>query len=178
MSRTGKLPVSVPENVKVSVSGTTVSVEGPKGKMSETFAPAVEIGVADDGISVRPANSGRFANAMQGTARSIVANMVRGVSEGFSKNIEINGVGFRAAMKGDVLDLSVGYSHPIQYSVPEGVTVVVTENTKLKVEGIDKQKVGAVAADIKRFYPPEPYKGKGIHIVGETVVRKEGKTVS
>lgn len=178
MSRTGKLPVSIPDNVKVSVSGTTVSVEGPKGKLSETFAPAVEISVGDDGVSVRPANSGRFAGAMQGTARSVIANMIHGVAEGFSKNIEIKGVGFRAAMKGNVLDLAVGYSHPIQYTVPDEISIVVTENTKLKVEGIDKQKVGAVAADIKRFYPPEPYKGKGIHIVGEIVVRKEGKTVS
>ncbi len=178
MSRTGKLPVTIPEKVNVSVSETTVTVEGPKGTLSKTFAPAVEIVVGDDGVLVKPTNSGRFADAMQGTARSIISNMIRGVTEGFSKDIEIKGVGFRAALKGNVLDLAVGYSHPIQYTIPEEVTVTVAENTKLKVEGIDKQKVGAVSADIKRFYPPEPYKGKGIHIVGETVVRKEGKTVS
>ncbi len=178
MSRTGKLPVAVPEKVSVSVEATTVTVDGPKGKLRKTFDPAVEITVGDDGVLVKPANSGRFASAMQGTARSIVSNMIRGVTEGFSKDIQITGVGFRAAMKGTVLDLAVGYSHPIQYTVPEGVTVTVAENTKLKVEGTDKQMVGAVAADIKRFYPPEPYKGKGIRIVGESVVRKEGKTVS
>ncbi len=178
MSRTGKLPVPVPEKVKVSVEKTTVTVEGPKGKLSNTFASAIEISVADDGVTVRPADSSRFAGAMQGTARSIISNMVKGVVEGFSKNIQINGVGFRAAVSGNILDLAVGYSHPIKYPIPEDVTVTVAENTKLKVEGIDKQKVGAVAADIKRYYPPEPYKGKGIHILGETIVRKEGKTVS
>ena len=178
MSRTGKLPVAIPEKVNVSVSETTVTVEGPKGTLSKTFAPAVEISVGDDGVSVKPTNTSRFAGAMQGTARSIIAGMVLGVTEGFSKDIEIKGVGFRASINGNVLDLAVGYSHPIRYTVPEGVTVTVAENTKLKVAGVDKQKVGAVSADIKRFYPPEPYKGKGIHIVGETVVRKEGKTVS
>jgi large subunit ribosomal protein L6 len=178
MSRTGKLPVAIPEKVNVSVSETTVTVEGPKGTLSKTFAPAVEISVGDDGVSVKPTNTSRFAGAMQGTARSIIAGMVHGVTEGFSKDIEIKGVGFRASINGNVLDLAVGYSHPIRYTVPEGVTVTVAENTKLKVAGVDKQKVGAVSADIKRFYPPEPYKGKGIHIVGETVVRKEGKTVS
>ena len=178
MSRTGKLPVAIPEKVKVSVSGTTVTAEGPRGTLTKTFAPAVEIAVAGEGVSVKPADSGRFAGAMQGTARSIIAGMVHGVSEGFSKNLEIKGVGFRASVSGNVLDLSVGYSHPIRYTVPEGVTVTVTENTKIKVEGTDKQQVGAVSADIKRFYPPEPYKGKGIHIVGEAVIRKEGKTVS
>lgn len=178
MSRTGKLPVPVPEKVKISVDKTTVTVEGPKGKLSNTFASAIEISVGDDGVTVRPADSGRFAGAMQGTARSIISNMVQGVAEGFSKDLQINGVGFRASVSGNHLDLSVGYSHPIKYTIPEGVTVTVAENTKLKVEGIDKQKVGAVAADIKRYYPPEPYKGKGIHIVGETIVRKEGKTVS
>ncbi len=178
MSRTGKLPVPVPDKVTVSVKDTTVSVEGPKGKLSKTFAPAVKIAVADDGVTVQPADSSRFAGAMLGTARSIIANMVHGVNEGFSKNLQINGVGFRASVSGNILDLSVGYSHPIRYEIPQGITVAVAENTKLKVEGIDKQMVGAVAADIKRFYPPEPYKGKGIHIEGEFVVRKEGKTVS
>jgi large subunit ribosomal protein L6 len=178
MSRTGKLPVPIPDKVKVSVEQTTVTVEGPKGKMSNTFAPAVKITVGDEGVAVRPSDTSRFAGAMQGTTRSIISNMVKGVVDGFSKDLQINGVGFRASVNGNILDLSVGYSHPIRYEIPEGVLVTVAENTKLKVQGIDKQKVGAVAADIKRYYPPEPYKGKGIHIVGEHIVRKEGKTVS
>ncbi len=178
MSRIGKLPVAIPDKVKVAIEGVTVSVEGPKGKMTKTFSPHVTIVTGEEGIQVSPANDSRQARAMYGTTRSIIANMVTGVTEGYIKNLEINGVGFRAALKGDILDLSLGYSHPIHYKVPEDVTVTVTDNTKVKVEGIDKQVVGAVAADIRRFYPPEPYKGKGVQIVGEKVRRKEGKTVS
>lgn len=178
MSRVGKLPIEIPEKVKVDIDGVTVSVEGPKGKLTKTFSPHVTIKNGSEGIQVSPANTSRQARAMYGTARAIIANMVTGVTVGYSKNLEINGVGFRAALKGDVLDLALGYSHPINYKVPADVTVTVTDNTKLKVEGIDKQAVGAVAADIRRFYPPEPYKGKGVQIVGEKVRRKEGKTVS
>ncbi len=178
MSRVGKLPVAVPAKVKVDIQQTTVSVEGPKGKIEKTFSPHVKIEMGEEGVQVNPANSGRVARAMHGTARTIINNMVQGVTEGFTKNLEINGVGFRAALKGNILDLALGYSHPIHYEVPAGITVTVTENTKLKVEGIDKQAVGAVAADIRSFYPPEPYKGKGVTIVGEKVRRKEGKTVS
>ena len=178
MSRVGKLPVAVPAKVKVAVQQTTVSVEGPKGKLENTFSPHVTIEVGEEGVQVSPANSGRLARAMHGTARTLISNMVQGVTEGFSKNLEINGVGFRATLKGSMLDLALGYSHPIHYQVPEGITITVTDNTKLKVEGIDKQAVGAVAADIRSYYPPEPYKGKGVTIVGEKVRRKEGKTVS
>lgn len=178
MSRVGKLPIAIPDKVKVDIQGVTVNVEGPKGKLTKTFTHNVKIETGNEGIQVSPANTSRQARAMYGTTRAIVANMVQGVTEGYSKNLEINGVGFRAALKGDVLDLALGYSHPINYKVPAGITVTVTENTKLKVEGIDKQAVGAVAADIRRFYPPEPYKGKGVQIVGEKIRRKEGKTVS
>lgn len=178
MSRIGKLPIAIPEKVKVTIDGVTVQVVGPKGTLTKTFTNSVKIETGDDGVQVSPANKSRQAQAMYGTTRAIVANMVQGVTVGYSKDLEIHGVGFRAALKGDLLDLALGYSHPIQYKVPEGVTVTVAENTKLKVEGIDKQAVGAVAADIRRFYPPEPYKGKGVRIVGEQVRRKEGKTVS
>ena len=178
MSRVGKLPVSIPDKVKVAIDDVTVTVEGPKGKLSKTFTSSIRIDTGDDGVQVSPANETRQARAMYGTARAIIANMVTGVTQGYSKDLEITGVGFRAALNGNKLDLALGYSHPIQYTVPAGVTVTVNENTKLKVEGIDKQMVGAVAADIRRFYPPEPYKGKGVRIVGEKVRRKEGKTVS
>lgn len=178
MSRIGKLPIAIPEKVKVAIDGVTVQVDGPKGSLKQTFTNSVRIETGEEGIQVSPANKSRQAQAMYGTTRAIVANMVQGVSVGYSKDLEIHGVGFRAALKGDILDLALGYSHPIHYKVPAGVTITITENTKLKVEGIDKQLVGAVAADIRRFYPPEPYKGKGVRIVGEHVRRKEGKTVS
>lgn len=176
MSRIGKLPISIPEKVKVSVENSTVTVEGPKGKLVKNFNAPVTITVEDGEAKVAPADNSRFARAMYGTTRSIVANMVQGVTEGFSKNAEIRGVGFRAALQGKVLNLALGYSHPINYNVPEGITITVTDNTKLKIEGVDKQLVGKVAADLKHFYKPEPYKGKGVHIEGEFVRRKEGKT--
>src|SRR5690625_473089 len=178
MSRIGKLPVEIPQGVKVAIESVTVSVEGPKGKRSKTFSPHVKMEQGDEGIQVSPANPSRQARAMYGTTRTIISNMVTGVTEGFSKDLEIHGVGFRAALKGDTLDLALGYSHPIHYKIPSDVKITVSDNTKLKVEGVDKQIVGAVAADIRRFYPPEPYKGKGVRIVGEFVRRKEGKTVS
>lgn len=178
MSRIGRLPVKVPDKVKVAVQDLTVSVEGPKGKLSRTFAPVVDIALADNRVTVKPRNQSRFARAMHGTARSVIAGMVKGVAEGYAKELEINGVGFKANLKGDVLDLALGYSHPINYRIPAGIKVTVTDNTKLKVEGPDKQLVGAVTAEIRSYYPPEPYKGKGVRIVGERVRRKEGKTVA
>lgn len=177
MSRIGKLPIALPEGITLDIDKTRVCVEGPKGKLEKDFRSSVNIIQKEGEVIVEPSDTSRFAKAMQGTARSIIANMVQGVKEGYSKNLEIHGVGFRASVQGQKLDLALGYSHPIQYAIPEGITVTVTENTKLKVEGTDKQKVGAVAADIKHFYKPEPYKGKGVHIIGEYVRRKEGKTV-
>jgi large subunit ribosomal protein L6 len=178
MSRIGKIPVSIPPKVKVQVTDTTVQVEGPKGRLTKTFAPVVEIKVEGEKVKVAPLSQTRFARAMYGTARSVIAGMVKGVSEGFSKQLEIQGVGFKAALKGDTLDLALGYSHPIVYRIPAGIKITVTDQTKLNVEGADKQTVGAVTAEIRGFYPPEPYKGKGVRIVGERVRRKEGKTVA
>ncbi len=178
MSRIGKQPISIPAKTTVAVSGQTVSVEGPKGKISKTFNSAASISVEDGIITVSPADSTRFANAMYGTARSIISGMVIGVTEGFSKSLEIQGVGFKAVLKGKTLDLALGYSHPIIYPVPDGITVTVTDQTKVKVEGVDKQMVGEVAANIRSYYPAEPYKGKGVRYVGERVRRKEGKTVA
>ncbi len=178
MSRIGKQPVIIPEKVKVDIKDTTVHVEGPKGKVHKTFAPVVTIVVNDKKVVVAPIGATRFANAMYGTARSIIASMVKGVTVGFFKELEIQGVGFKANLKGKQLDLALGYSHPIVMDIPEGIKITVTEGTRLKVEGCDKQLVGAVTAEIRSFYPPEPYKGKGVRIVGERVRRKEGKTVA
>jgi large subunit ribosomal protein L6 len=178
MSRIGKVPVPIPDKVKVDVKNGTVLVEGPKGKVSKHFAPEVKISVADKKVSFAPADDSRFARAMFGTARSIIAGMVKGVTEGYVKDLEIQGVGFKANLKGKQLDLALGYSHPILFDIPEGIKITVTDQTKVKVEGCDKQLVGAVTANIRAYYPPEPYKGKGVRIVGERVRRKEGKTVA
>ncbi len=179
MSRIGKQPVLIPDKVKVEVKDHTVRVEGPKGKVAKTFAPVVNIAVADKKVVVSPTkDDSRFAKAMYGTVRSVIAGMVKGVSEGYAKELEIQGVGFKANLKGKQLDLALGYSHPILMDIPEGIKITVTDQTKLKVEGADKQLVGAVTAEIRGYYPPEPYKGKGVRIVGERVRRKEGKTVA
>ena len=178
MSRIGKQPVLIPDKVKVTVTDTLVLVEGPKGKVSKLFAPVVKITVADKKVTVAPTEQSRFANAMYGTARSIIAGMVKGVTDGYVKDLEIQGVGFKANLKGTTLDLALGYSHPILMEIPAGIKVTVTDQTKVKVEGADKQLVGAVATEIRSYYPPEPYKGKGVRFVGERVRRKEGKTVA
>ena len=178
MSRIGKQPVPIPDKVKVDIKNTTVQIEGPKGKVEKTFAPVVPITVTDKKVIIAPIGDSRFANAMYGTARSIIASMVKGVTAGFSKDLEIQGVGFKAVLKGKQLDLALGYSHPILMQIPDGIKITVVEGTRLKVEGCDKQLVGAVTAEIRSYYPPEPYKGKGVRIVGERVRRKEGKTVA
>jgi large subunit ribosomal protein L6 len=178
MSRIGKVPVPIPDKVKVNVKEQTVLIEGPKGKVSKSFAPVVKIEVADKKVTVAPTEESRFANAMYGTARSVIAGMVKGVTDGYVKELEIQGVGFKANLKGKQLDLALGYSHPILFDIPEGIKITVTDQTKLKIEGADKQLVGAVTANIRSYYPPEPYKGKGVRIVGERVRRKEGKTVA
>jgi len=178
MSRIGKQPVPIPDKVKIDIKDTTVHVEGPKGKVHKTFANVVTFTIADKKLVVAPVGDTRFANAMYGTARSIISSMVKGVTVGFSKDLEIQGVGFKANLKGKQLDLALGYSHPILMDIPEGIKITVVEGTRLKVEGCDKQLVGAVTAEIRSYYPPEPYKGKGVRIVGERVRRKEGKTVA
>lgn len=175
MSRIGKLPVAIPDKVSVQVDGSIVKVQGPKGSLEKSFDRAVSITIEDDTVKINPASNSRLSKALHGTARAIINNMVYGVINGYTKNLEIVGVGFRATVKGKVLDLNLGYSHPIEYTIPEGITVTVTENTKVNVSGLDKELVGQVAADIKHYYPVEPYKGKGVRIVGEFVRRKEGK---
>jgi large subunit ribosomal protein L6 len=179
MSRIGKQPIPIPEKVKVTLTGDFVHVEGPKGKVSKLFASVVKVTVADNVVTVSPTDDdSRFAKAMYGTVRSVIAGMVKGASEGYVKDLEIQGVGFKANLKGNTLDLALGYSHPILMEIPAGIKLTVTDQTKIKVEGADKQLVGAITAEIRSYYPPEPYKGKGVRIVGERVRRKEGKTVA
>lgn len=175
MSRIGKLPVTIPAKVKVAIKDGTVLVEGPKGKVQRAFDTVVKIEVVDGKVIVTPQDDSRFAKAMFGTARSIVNGMVIGVLEGYTKDLEIQGVGFKAAVVGKVVDLALGYSHPIKYDIPEGIKVTVTDQTKVKIEGCDKQLVGKVATEIRAFYPPEPYKGKGVKYSDETIIRKEAK---
>lgn len=175
MSRIGKLPVPVLDKATVNIDGQTVRVEGPKGKLEKTFDRSVNIELADSEVRVTPADKSPHARAMYGTVRSIINNMVIGVVEGYKKELELKGVGFRGALKGNVLDMSLGKSHPCEVEIPEGITVTVKESTKITVEGADKQIVGEVTATIFSFYPAEPYKGKGVHIVGKYVRRKEGK---
>mgnify|MGYP002640233820 CR=1 FL=1 len=179
MSRIGKLPINIPGAVTVTVDGYTITVKGPKGELTKTFTRDVAIEVADNRIVVSPGNKSRFASAMYGTARSIVNGMVEGVVNGFTKNIEITGVGYNATHKGNALTLKLGFSHDINYDIPDGITITVTDNgVKLNIEGIDKQIVGQAAASIRHYHPVEPYKGKGVHIVGQHEIRKEGKTVA
>ncbi len=177
MSRVGLKPISLPEKVAVKVEGNTVLVEGPKGKLD--FAVPAGISLKSEGgmVVVSRATEQREQRALHGTVRSIVNNMITGVSTGFSKDLESHGVGLRAAVKGKDLDLSLGRSHPLLHPIPSGLTVTVNENTKIKVEGIDKQLVGQFAAEVRSFYPPEPYKGKGVRYSDEKVRRKEGKSV-
>ena len=175
MSRIGKIPVDIPTGVEVALDNQTIRVKGPKGELSKTFSPLAVIKVSDETVVVSPANDSRAAQAQYGTARSIIANMVQGVTQPFSKDLLIEGVGFRAAIKGSVIDLELGYSHPVEHTIPEGVSVTVADNVKIHVEGADKQMVGQLAAEIKSYYPVEPYKGKGVRILGQYVRRKEGK---
>ena len=178
MSRIGNKVIPLPEKVAVEVSGSgEVSVDGPKGKLQWTLPEGISLESGDGNVSLKRADESRRIRAMHGTARSLVANMVEGVSNGFVRRLEIHGVGFRAAVKGRVLDLSLGFSHPVEHPIPEGIDVKVEDNTKIVVEGVDKHAVGQFAADVRAYYPPEPYKGKGVRYEGEYVRRKAGKAV-
>ena len=169
------MPISIPNGVQVSIESHTILVKGPKGDLKQELSPLARVDISDETIQVSPVDESRSARAIYGTTRSLIANMVKGVTEPFSKDLLIEGVGFRAAIKGQSIDLELGYSHPVVHPIPEGVVVTVADNVKIHVEGADKQKVGQVAAAIKSYYPVEPYKGKGVRIVGEYVRRKEGK---
>ena len=178
MSRIGNKAVEIPDKVKVSIDNEgAVSVEGPKGKLSWRLPRDIKGSVKDNRVSLMRDAETRSVKALHGLSRSLVHNMVQGVSEGFSKQLEIEGVGFKAAVQGATLNLSLGFSHPILFPVPKEIKITVADGTKLTIQGIDKKLVGQVAADIRRFYPPEPYKGKGVRYAGEQIRRKEGKTV-
>ncbi len=175
MSRIGKRPVELPKGVTASVSGQTVEVKGPKGTRSFSATDDVTIAMDGDAITVTPRGTSKRARQQWGMSRSMVANLVEGVSTGFRKELEINGVGYRANMQGNVLKLSLGYSHEVNFDVPQGVTVTTPKQTEIVVEGIDQQLVGQVAANIREWRAPEPYKGKGIKYKDEYIFRKEGK---
>jgi large subunit ribosomal protein L6 len=178
MSRIGNQAVEIPDKVKVNIGNDgQVSVEGPKGKMQWKLPREVKATVQDNRVSLVREAETRSAKALHGLSRSLVHNMIRGVSEGFTKQLEIEGVGFRAAVQGSNLNLSLGFSHPVTFTIPKDIKITVTDNTKIMIQGVDKRLVGQVAADIRRFYPPEPYKGKGVRYAGEQIRRKEGKTV-
>ncbi len=178
MSRIGKTPITLPAGVKVALDQSgLVTVEGAKGKLTWELPKGITASIEGTTLTVTRANEERSVRALHGLSRALLNNMVTGVSQGFRRDLEIQGVGFRAAVKGDKLDLSIGYSHPILFPIPSEIKVAVTDNTKISIEGIDKHLVGQVAADIRAYYPPEPYKGKGIRYAGENVRRKEGKTV-
>ena len=175
MSRIGKLPIEIPTGVSVTAENHMVSVKGPKGELTQRVSSLISVNIEEKIVSVAQLEKTREAKAIYGTTRSLIANMLQGVSQNFSKDLLIEGVGFRATVKGKVVDLELGYSHPIEHPIPDGVAVTVADNVKIHVEGPDKQKVGQLAAEIKNYYPAEPYKGKGVRIVGEYVRRKEGK---
>ena len=175
MSRIGKKPVAVPSGVTASIEGKTLSVKGPKGTLTLGMRDEIAYAVEDGQISVKPANDGRTARAFWGMQRTLVANLVEGVTNGFSKTLDITGVGYRAQAQGKNLRLQLGYSHDVNYDVPDGIEIKTPDNTTVEISGIDKQKVGQVAAEIRRWRKPEPYKGKGIRYRGEYIFRKEGK---
>ncbi len=175
MSRIGKKPVDLPSGVTASVSGQTVEVKGPKGTRSFTATDDVTIAVEDSAVTVTPRGASKRARQQWGMSRTQVANLVTGVTQGFKKELEINGVGYRAAMQGNKLVLNLGYSHDVNFDVPEGITVTCPKQTEIIIEGNDAQLVGQVAANIREWRRPEPYKGKGIKYRGEYIFRKEGK---
>jgi large subunit ribosomal protein L6 len=175
MSRIGKKAVPVPAGVTVSVNGQTVAVKGPKGELKEVLNEQVLVKMQEDGVKVDPINQTKLARSSWGMSRTLVANMMKGVTDGYSKSLEINGVGYRAALDGKVLKLNLGYSHDVNYPVPEGIDIKTPKPTEIVVSGINKQRVGQVAAEIREWRGPEPYKGKGIKYAGETIFRKEGK---
>ncbi|WP_026569058.1 MULTISPECIES: 50S ribosomal protein L6 [Sediminibacillus] len=176
MSRVGFKILEIPEGVEVKLDGNTVTVKGPKGELSRTFHPDIEVKIEDNVLTVERPSDSKEHRALHGTTRSLIGNMVEGVHKGYEKSLEINGVGYRATKQGNKVVINAGYSHPVEIEPREGIEIDVPANTKVTVKGIDKELVGAVAANIRAIRPPEPYKGKGIRYEGEYVRRKEGKT--
>jgi large subunit ribosomal protein L6 len=178
MSRIGNKEIEIPDKVRVNIDNEgAVSVEGPRGKLNWKLPREIRATVKDNRVSLLREAETRSVKALHGLSRSLLHNMVHGVSQGFTKQLEIEGVGFKAAVQGPILNLSLGFSHPVQFRIPKDIKITVTDATKINIEGVDKKLVGQVAADIRAFYPPEPYKGKGVRYAGEQIRRKEGKTV-
>ena len=175
MSRIGKKPIAVPSGVTVSLEGQTVKVKGPKGELQTKLVDLVNVKQDGDELVVSPVDDSKQARSAWGLSRTLVANLVTGVTDGFTKKLEINGVGYRAALQGQGLQLNLGYSHDVVYAIPQGIDITVPKPTEIVVSGIDKQRVGQVAAEIRAWRPPEPYKGKGVKYADETIFRKEGK---
>ena len=175
MSRIGKKPVTIPKGVTASVNGQEVAVKGPKGELKHVLVDDVIAKLENGGIEVAPRQDTQNARAMWGMSRTLISNLMTGVTEGFTKKLEITGVGYRAAVAGSNLQLQLGYSHDVVFPIPQGIQVVCSKPTEIVITGIDKQKVGQVAAEIRKFRPPEPYKGKGVRYAGEYILRKEGK---
>ncbi|MGI6220758.1 MAG: 50S ribosomal protein L6 [Coriobacteriales bacterium] len=178
MSRIGKMPIAIPSGVDVQIDGSTVTVKGPKGELSQEISELMQVKVEDGVLTVSRPNDEKEARSLHGLTRTLIHNMVVGVTEGYSKKLELVGVGYRAAVKGSDLELALGYSHPVVVKAVEGITFECPSQTEIIVKGIDKQKVGQVTADIRRWRPPEPYKGKGIRYEGERVRRKLGKAAA
>ena len=175
MSRIASNPVNVPSGVEIKIASGVVSVKGPKGELSQALHPTVDMQQADNVLTFAAKNASKEAHALSGTMRALIDNMVTGVSNGFEKKLTIIGVGYRAAVQGKKLNLSLGFSHPVEYDIPEGITIECPSQTEVVIKGSDKQRVGQVAAEIRAYRPPEPYKGKGVRYSDEHVVRKEAK---
>lgn len=178
MSRIGRMPIDVPGGVKVDLKGTVIHIEGSLGKLDQLLHPQVKAELKDGKIVVSRYGDSSYEKALHGLHQRLISNMIRGVTSGYEKNLEIVGVGFRAKVEGKHLIIQLGFSHPVKYPIPEGIKITVTDNTKINVKGVDKQLVGQSAADIRDYLPPEPYKGKGIRYAGEYVRRKAGKAVA
>lgn len=175
MSRTGSKPIAIPDGVTVELAGAVLSAKGPKGQLSMPVGGEVDVTVGDGTITFKPVSNGKAARSLWGTQRALANNLVQGVHQGFERKLEINGVGYRAQVKGKSLNLQLGYSHDIDFPIPEGVKIDCPDQTTVLISGIDKQKVGQAASEIRAFRKPEPYKGKGVKYAGEYIFRKEGK---
>ncbi len=178
MSRIGKKPIDIPQGVKVKIEGDTIGIEGQRGKLEFSFSPRLKIKQENNQILVKRDSNSKLDRSLHGLTRSLIANMVEGVTKGYEKRLEIRGVGYRAQLKGKELTLNLGFSHPINFSIPEGITIEVPSPTQIVVKGIDKKDVGEVVAQIRNLRPPESYKGKGIRYIGEYVKQKQGKKVA
>ena len=175
MSRVGKKPIQIPDKAKISYDDRILTVQGDKGTLTQSIHPDVDLKIEDNVMNVTPLKNSRTCRALQGLTRSLVDNMITGVTQGFERTLEINGIGYRAELKGSTIVLNVGYSNPVEFNIPEGVSAAVERNNTIKLSGIDKQKIGSVAASIRKIRPPEPYKGKGIKYAEEYIRRKVGK---